>query len=118
MRKREPGKTVAVWSSMSQRAWAARVRCGELSGAKVTCSSLSEAWMSPAVANSSCSTVRPSCSARAQRSQRRKQIALGLTGDDLEDVGEVFAFGVELDHGLLADVPHLRSSSTGSSILR
>ena len=31
MRGREPGKTVAVWSSMSQRAWAARVRCGELS---------------------------------------------------------------------------------------
>ena len=35
MRRREPGKIVAVWSSIPQRAWAARVRCGELSGAKV-----------------------------------------------------------------------------------
>src|ERR1700738_459164 len=33
MRRREPGKVVAVWSSISQRAWAACVRCGELSGA-------------------------------------------------------------------------------------
>ena len=36
------------------------VRCGELSGAKVIFSSLSETRMSPAVANSSCSRVRPS----------------------------------------------------------
>ena len=33
IRRREPGKIVAVWSSIPQRAWAARMRCGELSGA-------------------------------------------------------------------------------------
>src|SRR5215470_13391178 len=60
IRRREPGKTVAVWSSISQSAWAACVRCGELSGAKVILSSLSETRMSPVVANSSCSRVRPS----------------------------------------------------------
>jgi len=60
MRRREPGKVVAVLSRLSQSAWAARVRCGELSGAKVIMSSLSETRMSPAVANSSCSRVRPS----------------------------------------------------------
>jgi len=27
-RRRVPGKIVAVWFSISQRAWAARVRCG------------------------------------------------------------------------------------------
>ena len=53
MRRREPGKVVAVLSRLSQSAWAARVRCGELSGAKVILSSLSETRMSPAVANSS-----------------------------------------------------------------
>src|SRR5208283_3540385 len=60
MRRREPGKVVAVLSRISQSAWAARVRCGELSGAKVILSSLSETRMSPAAANSSCSRVRPS----------------------------------------------------------
>ena len=29
IRRREPGKIVAVWSSISLRAWAACVRCGE-----------------------------------------------------------------------------------------
>src|SRR5215813_13957169 len=53
IRKREPGKSVAVWSRITQSAWAACVRCGELSGAKVILSSLSETRMSPAVANSS-----------------------------------------------------------------
>src|SRR5262252_5730279 len=53
IRKREPGKSVAVWSRITQGAWAACVRCGELSGAKVILSSLSETRMSPAVANSS-----------------------------------------------------------------
>ena len=38
---------------------------GELSGATVICSSLSQTRMSPAVANNSCSRVRPSCSTRA-----------------------------------------------------
>src|ERR1700680_1006089 len=42
IRRREPGKIVAVWSSISQRAWAAWVRCGELSGTKVICNLLSE----------------------------------------------------------------------------
>ena len=42
IRRRVPGKIVAVWSSVAQRAWAASVRCGELSGAKVIFSSLSE----------------------------------------------------------------------------
>src|SRR6516162_10221066 len=48
-RRREPGKIVAVWSSVSQRAWAASVRCGELSGAKVICSSLSETRISSCI---------------------------------------------------------------------
>src|SRR5262249_37416324 len=39
-RRRDAGKIVAVWSSVSQRAWAASVRCGEPSGAKVICSSI------------------------------------------------------------------------------
>jgi len=39
MRKREPGKIVAVWSRISHRALSARVRFGELRGASVTCSS-------------------------------------------------------------------------------
>ena len=60
MRRREPGKMVAVLSRISQRAYAACVRCGELSGAKMRLSSPSATWMSPAVANSSCSRVRPS----------------------------------------------------------
>jgi len=47
----------ATWSSISQMAWAACVRCGELSGAKVISSSVSEMRMSPAVANSSCAGV-------------------------------------------------------------
>src|SRR5215831_11345889 len=65
IRWEEPGKTVAVLLRMSHRAWAASVRCGELSGANVICSSLLETLMSPAVANSSCSRVRPSSSMRA-----------------------------------------------------
>ena len=60
IRRREPGKIVAVWSSVAQRAWAASVRWGELSGAKVMFSSLSETRMSPVAANSSWSRVRPS----------------------------------------------------------
>jgi len=60
IRRREPGKMVAALLRTSQSAWAACVRCGELSGAKVMVSSRSETWMSPAVANSSCSKVRPS----------------------------------------------------------
>jgi hypothetical protein len=59
-RKREPAKLVDVWSSFSHKAWAACVRCGELSGANVICSSLSDTWMSPAEVKSSCSRVRPS----------------------------------------------------------
>jgi len=41
MRKRKPGKVVAVLPRTSQSTWAARLRCGELSGAKVILSSLS-----------------------------------------------------------------------------
>src|SRR5215469_9859705 len=37
----------------------------DVSGAKVICSSRSVTWISPAVANSSCSRVRPSWSTRA-----------------------------------------------------
>jgi hypothetical protein len=47
IRKPEPGKIVAVWSRIAQSAWAACVRCGELSGAKVILSSLLETRMSP-----------------------------------------------------------------------
>jgi hypothetical protein len=59
IRRREPGKIVAVWSRITQSAWAACVRCGELSGAKVILSSLSDTRMSPAVANSSCRGFGP-----------------------------------------------------------
>ncbi len=38
------------------------------------------------------------------RSQQRKQIALGLIGDHLYDVGQVLTFRGELDHGPLAEV--------------
>lgn len=40
MRNEEPGKTVWVWLMSSQSAAMARVRCGELSGASVTFSSV------------------------------------------------------------------------------
>ena len=35
------------------------------------------------------------------RSQQRKQIALGLIGNHLDDVGQVLSFGGELDDSLL-----------------
>src|SRR5258708_4364326 len=38
------------------------------------------------------------------RSQKRKQIAVGLIGDHLDDVGQVLAFRGELDHGRLVEV--------------
>jgi len=38
------------------------------------------------------------------RSQQRKQIALGLIGNHLDDVGQVLSFGGELDHGPLVEV--------------
>ena len=40
-------------------------------------------------------------------SQERHQIALGLIGDHLDDVGQVLAFCGELDHGPLAEVSDL-----------
>src|SRR5215467_15132364 len=40
-------------------------------------------------------------------SQQRNQIALGLIGNHLDDVGQVLAFGGELDHGPLAEVADL-----------
>ena len=66
-RRRVPGNTVVVWSSSLQSGSAARVRCGELSGASVICNSSSVIWMSPAVAKSSCRSVLPSCSYRLLR---------------------------------------------------
>ena len=38
------------------------------------------------------------------RSQQCKQIALGLIGNHLDDVGQMLAFGGELDHGPLVEV--------------
>jgi hypothetical protein len=38
------------------------------------------------------------------RSQQRKQIALGLIGNHLDDVGQVLTLGGELDHGGLGEV--------------
>jgi len=41
------------------------------------------------------------------RPQERKQIALGLIGDHLDDVGQVLAFARELHHGTLVEFSHL-----------
>ena len=41
------------------------------------------------------------------RPQQRQQIALGLVGHHLDDVGQVLALGGELDHGTLAEVSDL-----------
>ena len=38
------------------------------------------------------------------RSQQRKQIALGLIGNHLDDVGQVLTLRGELDHGPLVEV--------------
>jgi hypothetical protein len=38
------------------------------------------------------------------RPQQRKQIALSLVGDHLDDVSQVFALGGEFDHGTLTEV--------------
>jgi hypothetical protein len=75
IRRRELGKIVAVWSRITQSAWAACVRCGELSGAKVILSSLSATRMSPAVANNSgyisiCLIAETLCRSTAPHSRR------------------------------------------------
>jgi len=41
------------------------------------------------------------------RSQQRKQIALSLIGNHLDDVGQVLAFRSELDHRPLAEIADL-----------
>ena len=38
------------------------------------------------------------------RSQQRQQIALGLIGNHLDDVGQMLTFRGELDHGPLVEV--------------
>ena len=41
------------------------------------------------------------------RPQQRQQIALGLVSHHLDDVGQMLAFGGELDHGALTEVADL-----------
>src|SRR5260370_23725085 len=105
MRRREPGKVVAVWSSIPQRAWAACVRCGELSGAKV------DMQLAIADADVACSGEQLMqqgspllVGTGVVGSQQRKKIALGLIGNHLDDVGQVLAFRGELDDGPLVEI--------------
>ena len=51
------------------------------------------------------------------RSQERNQIALGLIGDHLDDVGQVLAFCGKLDHGPLAEVSDLDALSNIAALL-
>ena len=43
------------------------------------------------------------------RAQEGKQIALGLVGEHLDQVGQVLALGGELDESLLAEVANLHA---------
>src|SRR5262249_59739945 len=51
------------------------------------------------------------------RSQQRKQIALGLIGNHFDDVGQVLAFGGELDHGPLVEVSDFDALGKAAALL-
>src|SRR6266542_559987 len=51
------------------------------------------------------------------RSQQRNQVALGLIGNHLDDVGQVLAFGGELDHGPLVEVSDLDALGNAAALL-
>ena len=104
-RRREPGKIVAVWSSIAQRAWAARVRCGELERSQGDV----QLMIGDAdVAGSGEQLMQQGSpfliGTGVVRSQQRKEIALGLIGNHLDDVGQVLTLGGELDHGALGEI--------------
>ena len=51
------------------------------------------------------------------RSQQRKQIALGLIGNHLDDVGQVLTFGGELDDGPLVEVSDFDALGNAATLL-
>ena len=51
------------------------------------------------------------------RSQQRKQIALGLIGNHLDDVGQVLSFGGELDDGPLVEVSDFDALGNAATLL-
>src|ERR1700675_5169420 len=51
------------------------------------------------------------------RLQQRKQIALGLIGNHLDDVGQVLTFRGELDHGPLVEVSDLDALGNVAALL-
>jgi hypothetical protein len=51
------------------------------------------------------------------RSQQRKQIALGLIGNHLDDVGQVLSFGCELDDGPLVEVSDFDALGNAAALL-
>ena len=94
---REPGKQVTDWLSSWQSAAIARVLCSELSGAKVTRSSLSVTCKSAALAKADWMRVRPSSSALGVvRSDGAKKITLRLISHHFKKVGQMFAFRGQL----------------------
>ena len=52
------------------------------------------------------------------RSQQRKQIALGLIGNHLDDVSQVLAFGGELDDGPLVEVSDFDALGNVAALLK
>ena len=80
----------------------ARVRWGELSGAKVTRSVVLVTRRSAALARGGLekrSSFLPGSS--VVRSHQAEQIALGLIGEHFDQVGQVFAFRRQFDHRLI-----------------
>ena len=55
--------------------------------------------------------------AQVVRPQQREQIALGLIGDHLDDVGQVLAFCGELDDGVLVEVAHFDELGNVAAVL-
>ena len=51
------------------------------------------------------------------KSQQRKQIALGLIGNHLDDVGQVLSFGGELDDGPLVEVSDFDALGKAAALL-
>ena len=93
---------VFVWLSSSQSAAMARVRCGELCGARTTRNSFWVTSRSAALAKADWIRVRPSSRASAVvRGDQSEQITLGLIGHHLDQVGQVLSFRSQFDDWLL-----------------
>lgn len=109
-RSRVPGKAVAVSLRSLQRACAARVRCGEFKGRQ---GDLQLLLSEVDVAGGGEQLVEERAALllgpRVMRPQEIEQIALGLVGEHLDDVGQMLALGGELDDGTLAQVPDLNA---------